>query len=156
MTGGPAADCHCAQCGELGPLLPARLPGWTTPIRAPPNLDLLLGAACGQLSLCSMWTSTAERTCGQLVLCSMCTALADLRPTGTVLHVDRHCPMTGSLVHCCVHAFPGGILQLEHLPNLDQHCPAVRSGLHCAQRGPALPHDWELVPLPPAHVGYSN
>ena len=141
MTGGPAADCHCAQYGlavrELGPLPPARLPGWATPIRAPPNLD------------------------------QHCPAVrSGLRPTVTVFNVDQHCPAVRSgpaanwycaqcALPCCsgpaaswycapcgpalphdrelgpllrTH-LPGWATPIRAPPNLDQYCPALRSGL---------------------------
>ena len=109
VTGG---DCHCAQCGLALP--PARLPGWATPIRAPPNLDQHCPAVRSGL-LPTVTVLNADQHC----------PAADLRPTGTVLNV--HCPAVSSgpaanwycaqcgpaLPHCCVHACPGGLLQLE-------------------------------------------
>ena len=142
---GSLVHCHLHACP--GGLLQLEHPQiWT-------STALLLGAACGQLSLCSMSTSTALLLGADLqptgtVLNVHCPAVADLRRAGIVLHVDQHCPMTGSLVHCCVHTCPGGLLQLEHpqiwtstalllgaatvtVLNVDQHCPMTGSLVHC-------------------------
>ena len=151
---GSLVHCHLHACP--GGLLQLECPQiWT-------STALLLGAACSQLSLCAMWTSTAlQRTCGQL------------RPTGTVLNV--HCPAVSSGPagnwYCapCGPALPHdrelGPLLRTCLPgwatpirapqiwtstalllgeactvfNVDQHCPMTGSLVHCHLRAWAIP-----------------